>query len=57
MFESTTKSPSSVFDDHSYCWQDTPKSLDYIDKRNFIEVLVNEINEMPLRNKLFKRKT
>ena len=51
MFESTAKSPSSVFDDHSYCWQDTPKSLDYIDKRNFIEVLVNEINEMPLKNK------
>ena len=58
MFESTTKSPSSVLDDHSYCWQkDTPKSLDCIDRGNFIEVLMNEINELPLKNKLLKRKT
>ena len=58
MFESMTKSPSSVLDDHSYCWQkDAPKSLDCIDRKNFIEVLVNEINELPLKNKLLKRKT
>ena len=58
MFESTTKSPSSVLDDHSYCWQkDTPKSLDCIDRRNFIEVLMNEIHELPLKNKLLKKKT
>ena len=51
MFESTTKSPSSVLDDHSYCWQkDTPKPLACIDKRNLIEVLVNAINELPLKN-------
>lgn len=58
MFESTTKSPSSVLDDHSCCWQkDAPKSLDCIDRKNFIEILVNEINELPLKNKLLKRKT
>ena len=58
MFESTTKSPSSVLDDHSYCWQkDTPKSLDCIDRRNFIEVLMKEINELSLKNKLLKKKT
>ena len=58
VFESTTESPSSVLDDHSYCSQkDTPKSLDCIDRRNFIEVLVNDINERPLKNKLLKRKT
>ena len=34
MFESTTKSPSSVLDDHSYCWQkDAPKSLDCVDRK------------------------
>ena len=58
MFESTTKSTSSVLDDHSYCWQkDSPKSLDCIDRRNFIEVLANKINELPPKNKLLKRKT
>ena len=58
MFESTTKSPSSVLDDHSYCWQkDTPKSLDCIDRRNFIEVLMKEINEfIYLLHKYFNKK-
>ena len=58
MFESMTKSPSSVLDDHSYCWQkDTPKSLDCIDRRNFIEVLMKEINEfIYLLHKYFNKK-
>ena len=57
--ESTTKlSWSVVLDDHSYCWQkDTPKCLACVDKKNLIEVLVNEMNELALENQLLKRKT
>ena len=35
----------------------TLKYLACVDQRNLIEVLVNEINELTLENKLFKRKT
>ena len=57
--ESKTKlSLSVVLDDHSCCWQkDTPKRLTCVNQRNSIEVLVNEINQMILENKLLKRKT
>ena len=57
--ESTPKlSSSEVLDDHSYCWlKDTPKCLACVYQRNLIEVLVNEINELTLENKLLKRKT
>ena len=58
-FESTTKLSSSlVLDNHSDCWQkDTPKRLACVDLRDLIEVLVNQINELTLENKLLKRKT
>ena len=57
--ESTTKLSSLVvLNDHSYCWQkDNTKFLDCVDPRNLTEVLVNEINELMLENKLLKRKT
>ena len=49
---------SVILGDHSSCWQtDTLKFLTCVDKRNLIEVLVNEINELTLENKLLKRKT
>ena len=53
--ESTIKLSSSVvFDNHSYCWlKDTPKCQPCVDRRNLIEVLVNELT---LENKLLKRK-
>ena len=47
-----------VLDDHSYFWQKgTQKYIGCVDQRNLIEVLVNEINELTLENKLLKRKT
>ena len=57
--ETTTKLSSSVvLDDHSYCWQkDTRKSLACVDQMNFIEVLVNETNELTLENKFSIIKT
>ena len=57
--ESTTKlCLSVVLDDHSYCWQkDAQKCLAFVDQINLIEVLVNEINELILENKLLRRKT
>ena len=57
--EWTTKLSSLVvLDDHSYCWQkDTPKCLACADQRNLTELLVNEINELTLENKLLKRQT
>ena len=57
--ESTTKlSFSVILDYHSHCWQkDTPKWLACVDQRNLIEVLVSEINELTLENKLLKRET
>ena len=57
--ESTIKlSLSVILDYHSYCWQkDTPKWLACVDQRNLIEVLVSEINELTLENKLLKRET
>ena len=56
-FESTTKLSSSVvLDDHSYCWlKDIPKRLACVIQRNLTEVLVNEINELILENKLKER--
>ena len=59
LIEATKKLPLSVIlDDHSSCWQtDTLKFLTCVDKRNLIKVLVNEINELTLENKLLKRKT
>ena len=57
--ETTTKLSSSVvLDDHSYCWQkDTRKYLACVDQMNFIEVLVNETNELKLENKFSIIKT
>ena len=57
--EITTKlSLSVVFDYHSCCWlKDTPKCIACVDQRNLIEVLVNEANELTLKNKLLKRKS
>ena len=49
---------SVVLDDHSYCWRkDIPKCLACVDQRNLIKVLLNEVNELTLENKLFKRMT
>ena len=57
--ELTTKFSLSVFVDYrSYCWQkDTPKCLVCVDQRDLIEVLVHEINDLTLENKLLKTKT
>ena len=57
--ESTIKLSSSlVLDDHTYPWlKDTPKRLACNYQRNLVEILVNEINELTLENKLLKRKT
>ena len=51
--ESTTKLSSSIVLDEQ---KDTPKCLARINQRSLIEVLVNEINELTLQNKLLKRK-
>ena len=54
----TKLSLSVVLHDHSYYWlKDNPKCLACVDQRNLIEVLINEINELTLENKLLKRKT
>lgn len=54
--ELTTKFSLLVFVNyHSYCWQkDTLKCLVCVDQKDLIEVLVHEINDLTLENKLLR---